>query len=534
MKGWAALAGGVVALLALVYLLSTVGIRGYAHDDEGAGAVPIRVAINADIRGTNPGVTRDGNTDAVINHVVEALVALREDLTVAPMLAEDIAISGDGLTYRFTLRDGLRFHNGAPVTAREVKWSWDRMLDPETGFRCRRWYDGSDRSGLGGRLTDIAVLDDRTVEFRFAQANPMFLDMMASPQCVTAILHPDSVAEDGSWIAPIGTGPYKISQWQRGQFIELERFTGYKARDGAPDGYAGSREPQAELVRFVIIPEISVAKAALDSGDIDILPRVPPYLLQAGATDGLQQSSAEMLSWDVLLMQTNDPLLSDVRMRKAIAHAIDVRQVTAIATLGGSRANPSTIARATGFHDAFADDWYDYDPDKARGYLEEAGYAGEPIFIQTNRKYPLLFDSAVAIQAMLAAVGIDARLEVYDWATQLSNYASGNFQLATFGYSGRSQPLLAYAAFTGSKDANPNVQWDSAGARALIEAGSGAKDRQAFEALFRRLHETMRDEVPMIGLYNENAIDLIRPDVAGYESWSMGTPRLWTVRREGD
>ncbi|HMG49607.1 MAG TPA: ABC transporter substrate-binding protein, partial [Inquilinus sp.] len=105
----------------------------------------IRVALNADIRSTDPGTKRDDNTDAVILHVVEGLVAYREDASVGPMLADKVAVSDDGKTYTFTLRDGVKFHNGAPMTSAEVVWSWKRWLDPKTEWRCLPEFDGRGR-----------------------------------------------------------------------------------------------------------------------------------------------------------------------------------------------------------------------------------------------------------------------------------------------------------------------------------------------------------------------------------------------------
>jgi len=92
----------------------------------------LRVQINADLRSSNPGVNRDDNTDAVLLHVTEGLVALREDLSVGPLLASDVKVSDDGLTYTFTLRDGVRFHNGAALTSEDVVWNWKRYLAPQT------------------------------------------------------------------------------------------------------------------------------------------------------------------------------------------------------------------------------------------------------------------------------------------------------------------------------------------------------------------------------------------------------------------
>src|SRR5687768_7623510 len=103
----------------------------------------IRVAINSDIRSSNPGVARDANTDGVIMHVVEGLVAYKEDGTPAPMLTQSINISPDGKTYTFKLRQGVKFHNGAPLTSADVAWSWKRLLDPATNWLCAADFNGS-------------------------------------------------------------------------------------------------------------------------------------------------------------------------------------------------------------------------------------------------------------------------------------------------------------------------------------------------------------------------------------------------------
>lgn len=106
-------------------------------------AETIRVQTRTDIRSTDPGVNRDAPTDSVILHIVEGLVAYREDGSVAPLLAETVETSEDGKTYTFTLRDGIKFHNGEPLTSAEVLWAWERYLDPATEWRCLSDLDGT-------------------------------------------------------------------------------------------------------------------------------------------------------------------------------------------------------------------------------------------------------------------------------------------------------------------------------------------------------------------------------------------------------
>ncbi|MFY3338894.1 ABC transporter substrate-binding protein, partial [Achromobacter xylosoxidans] len=103
---------------------------------------PLRISFTADIRSTEPGVNRDSNSDAVVLHIVEGLVAYGEDAEVRPLLAESIDISPDGKTYTFELRQGVKFHNGAPLTSADVLWTWRHYTAANAGWRCASEFDG--------------------------------------------------------------------------------------------------------------------------------------------------------------------------------------------------------------------------------------------------------------------------------------------------------------------------------------------------------------------------------------------------------
>ena len=118
----------------------------------------VTVAQPADIRSTNPGVNRDGTTDGIVLHMVEGLVAYREDGSVGPLLAQSVDVSKDGLTYTFKLRKGVKFHNDAVLTSADVAWNWKRYMDPKTDWRCTSEYDG--RSGL--KVVETSTPDDAT------------------------------------------------------------------------------------------------------------------------------------------------------------------------------------------------------------------------------------------------------------------------------------------------------------------------------------------------------------------------------------
>jgi peptide/nickel transport system substrate-binding protein len=488
----------------------------------------LTVALTSDVRSTNPGVGRDANSDIVLHHVVEGLVAFREDFTVVPMLAESWQVEDGGRTYRFKLREGVTFHNGARLTAAEVVWSWKRYLDPKTQWQCIRFFDGAQ----GPKVQSVEAADDRTVVFRLHEASGLFLIGMANIQCNAAILHPESVGVDGAWKAPIATGPYVIKDWQRGRQIELTRFDGYKPLPGPRDGMAGGKIALAERIRFLAIPDLSVMKTALLAGNIDVAPTISPNDIEEVKTRRMQVVVQPTFGWQVLLLQTRDPLLADVRIRRAIAHAIDRTELASALSFGLAGPNPSAVPVASPYTGPAFAEWPAYDVVAARRLLKEAGYAGQTLRIQTNSRPGGYFDAAVMVQAMLGAVGMKVELETLDWATQLANYGAGKFQMSSFIYSARLDPALGFSSLVGDKTKFPFLQWDDAEAVKLLDTAKISSDPAERRRLFEALHKRMIEAVPIIGVYNPVEISAAGPTVRGYRTWPAGNERFWGVWKE--
>lgn len=489
----------------------------------------LSVGLNADIRSTQPGVNRDENTDAVILHVVEGLVALREDASVGPLLARSVDVSEDGTVYTFHLRDGVKFHNGATLSSDQVKWTWQHYLDPKTQWRCLPEFDGRG----GAKIVDIATPDPLTVVFRIDQPNGLFLTSMARTDCGGGgILHPDSLAADGSWKSPVGTGPFTLGDWRRGQYIELQRFEGYSAREeGKPDGYTGGKQALAERVRFVVIPEAASAKAALLSHGVDLLPDVTAMdAAELKAHSGLSTSVSPIMAICGLLFQTRDPLLRDVRIRRAIALSLDYVQMVNALSNGMSEPNNSAIPQTSQYYSAAAKQGYRQNADEARRLLAEAGYHGQPITMLVNKRYQQMFDMGVLSQAMAQTVGLNIQMETLEWGTQLERYQSGNYQMMSFSYSARLDPALSFDSLMGDKGKEPRKVWDNPQAQSLLREAVREADTGKRQALFDRLHGMMIDEVPMVIIYNGTTIGAFRNDLEGYRSWPVAKPRLWGVK----
>jgi peptide/nickel transport system substrate-binding protein len=176
--------------------------------------------------------------------------------------------------------------------------------------------------------------------------------------------------------------------------------------------------------------------------------------------------------------------------------------------------------------------WPAYDVEKAKALLAEAGYAGQVLKIQANQKYEEMYTSAVTIQAMLVAAGINAEIEVLDWATHLDNYAAGKFQLSSFGYSARLDPALNYENFVCPKTIDPSCMWEDPKAFELMSQSMLELDPAKRQAIFDEMHTMMAEQVPIIGLYNDPLVSAVGADIRGFNDWPAGKSRLWGVWKE--
>jgi len=486
-------------------------------------ASEIKVALSGDLRSSYPGVRRDSNSDDILVHVTEALLAHRGDLTIAPMVAEKYDVSEDFRQYTFTLRAGLLFHNGEPVLARHLKYNWEKILDPDTSFQCLTFYDGS----MGSKIVSVEAPDDQTFVIQFDKPNTIFPEMLAYLQCPVAVLHPDSWGPDGKWLSPIGTGPYKLTDWKKGRYVLLEKFEGYTPRDDKPSGLAGSKKALVDSIKWVTITDDLAAKAAVVSGQIDLIYSKTPaaaYELRKNKRAHVMDSPG--LARRALIFQTADPLLSNEKMRQAIAHALDLDTFAEVATFGLAVANPSIEPRLDA--NTPKAKWLAPDFVKARTLLSEAGYKGEKITLQTTRTLPALFDTAMIAEAMLKKAGLNISVEVLEWGTLIGNYFAGNFQFMAFEFSPRMTAYMGYQTLLGNKEIYPYM-WDDASALQALIASSSEKDENKRLALYRFIHERIAEEVPSITLFNVPVIDITSQRLRGYKPWPGLKPRLWNV-----
>ncbi|MCX7561902.1 ABC transporter substrate-binding protein [Sulfitobacter sp. F26204] len=485
-----------------------------------------KVVLGSDILGTQPGVARDAGTDTVLHHIFESLVAYDDNLDVQPLLAERWDISDDGKAYTFTLRDGVTFHNGAPVTSAEVRWSWDRWLDPNTGWECTYWYDGTE----GLKIESIDTPDPSTVVFHLNKSSGLFLAQMANFQCLTAIVHPDSVDADGQWVKPIGTGPFQLGEWNKGLSITLEKYPDYVPAAGEKSGFAGARIAYLDGVEFVIVPEVATAIAGLRSGDVHVVTDLnPTNEAELKASSNVEVMNGPGLEWMTLLLNIHDPVMQDKNMRLAIAHAIDFEGLARAVTHGKLGYNPTSYSSRSIYYGDVQATGYTRDLDKVTSYLVAANYDGDPLKIQTSRRYDVFYQNAVIIQSMLREAGIPSELEVLEWPAHLDNYFNGKFQLSSFGYSARTDPVMNYWSVVGPFEESPAYQWHDKEVYGMLGDAAIKVDQAKRQQLFDAIHTKMIEEAPTLNLYESINSAGVNTALKGYETWPAAKPRLWGV-----
>ncbi|RWR02088.1 peptide ABC transporter substrate-binding protein [[Pantoea] beijingensis] len=508
---------GVASLLPLLVMMSA----------QAASPGVIRYALNQDIRSSQPGVNRDGNTDDVMLHVVEGLVGYKNDGTIGPMLASSWERSEGGKTYRFHLREGVTFHNGDPMTSQDVLWSWQHWNDPKTQWRCLREFDGSGPI----HVTSVTAPDAKTVVMQLEKPAALFLDTLARADCgSTAIISPKSVDASGKWIAPIGTGPFRFGEWKRGEYVSVMRFANYRSLPGKPDGVVGGKKAMVDEVRFITIPDSATVKAGLSSGAVDISQVSPIEAGDLKNDANVDIASAPNSQRHGILIQTDDPLLKNVKLRQAIAAAIDSQQIALGTSQGMAAPSNANLSPSSAFYGDVEKQGFKYDPTRATQLLKEAGYKGETIEIIANKRASVpSFDMAIITQAMLQAAGINAKVTTMEWATQLERYQSGRYQMMAFTYSARYNPALAFEQIVGDKKQEKRKVWGDAQAIALTEQLAGLDDKTKIQPIVDRLHTMMIEQVPVMFFYPGMDIMAHRKTIVGDKSWLAHAARLWNV-----
>nr|WP_036487073.1 ABC transporter substrate-binding protein [Nitratireductor basaltis] len=355
--------------------------------------------------------------------IYDVLVAVDENFQPQPQMA-DWTISDDKLTYTFTLRDGLKFHDGAPVTSKDVVASLNRWAKRDSG---------------GQLIMDVTesleASDDKTIVWKLTDPFPALLDTIGKQSAIPPFIMPERVASgsaDEAVTEYIGSGPFVFveEEYQPGVSVTYRKFEDYVPREGEPSWMAGGKEVKVDEVKWVTMPDAQTAINALMSGEIDYIEQVQIDLLPLleASEDVVVETRDELGYQTIGRMNFKHPPFDNKKVRQAAMMALSQEDV--LATLIGNPDYYKVCGAIFGCGTPLADDAGSEtltsggDIEGAKKLLEESGYDGTPIVLmQPTDVVSLTAQPVVAAQAMRNA-GFNVDMQAMDWQTLVTRRAS--------------------------------------------------------------------------------------------------------------
>jgi peptide/nickel transport system substrate-binding protein len=392
---------------------------------EGKRGGTLSIALQRDLGLLNPFVETSSTNQAIREQAYESLLALDQAGNPQPHLAERWEVSPDGRVYTFHLRRGVKFHDGQELVAEDLKWGFDYVMNPGNGAFGHPNLEN---------VQQVEAIGSHTLRVTLKAGSPAFLSVLTDIQTILAVPResvPEGVVKPTS--APPGTGPFKLVQWEPRQRVVFERF----------DDYWGQK---AYLDRVILRPiaDATVRFTALRAGDVDVAERTPNQWVREildGKLTGLGIVEASSSGLRSVKFNVTDPPFDNLKLRQAVAHAIDKQEYLQAVYFGLGRPIDQLYPEGHAWHVAGLP-WPKYDLDRARQLLQEAGYSGQEILIIAEPGVQEI--EATAIQAQLRKIGLNLRLDIVEAATKRDRDRRGEFALQPSGNIFNADPSATY------------------------------------------------------------------------------------------
>jgi len=475
------------------------------------------IGMEAEPPGLDPGQALGLHTLRVTYQIFETLVTTPDDSTeVLPGLAESWTTSADGLTWTFKLRRGVRFHDGTPLDAAAVKFTFDRVIDPNHPHnKSGKW---SFVSGYLSSVKSVDVVDPLTVRLALKYPTSSLLALLALPNCgiVSPTAFGKNPADFGS--RPIGSGRYRIDAWEHGSRLVLRRNDDYWGAKG---------RPQALVYRA--IPDATARVTELLTGGVDlILPIAPDFVERLEKTPQVTVHRKTGLTvWYVGFNVEKKPF-TDKRVRQALNHAVnrtaivrDILKGTGVPATGPLL--PGTWAAEPNVRK------YAYDPAAAKRLLAEAGYpSGFEVDFwvpESGSGMQSPVEMSTVIQSNLAAVGVKAALKTFEWGSYLGKLRSdapAMFALSWF-LKSEDPDLSLYPLFFSKNTPLPNrSNYVNPDVDQLLLQARQVADRGKRAELYRKAQQVIVDDAPWIFVDHEQQVIATRAAVKGFKLHPSG------------
>ena len=479
-----------------------------AAETERAKANELTVGIAQDFDSLDPDYMTAAGTKEVLFNVFEGLVKPTSDGEIVPAVASDVQKSEDGLTYTFTLRDGVTFHNGDPVEMEDVLYSIERRKN------------GEDTAAQLEALSVIADMqsNDKTLTITLSEPSNEFLAFLMNAYIIPADY-------DQQETAPVGTGPYKFVSRSVQDNLVLERFADYWGEGGSID-----------KVTFKILEKAEALVTGLQSGALDVVAHMSSDQTAQLEEDEFTIEQGSMNLVQALYLNNAEKPFDDVRVRQALCYAVDKQAVIDLAFDGfGIPLGTSMFPSFAKYYDDSLTDYYTQDIEKAKELLTEAGYPdGFEMTITVPSNYTPHVNTATVLVELLKEIGVQATVEPVDWNTWLDEvYGQRKFQSTITGLTSDNMTARKLLERFGSEVGNnftnySNEEYDEILAKALT-----ATDDEEQIALYKQLEKNLTENAANVYLQDMADLVAVRTGLEGltfYPLYVLDISKLhWTA-----
>ena len=472
----------------------------------------LNAGLDVDAGTMDPRLARDTSAARIQELVYNGLVSLDPELVPQPELAESWEFTSPE-TFVVQLRSGVGFHNGQALTAEDVVYTFTTLLEEDFGAPRRSLYTP---------ISSIEALGELTVQFNLSQPYApllQYLDIGIVPREAAAELGEDFGDN------PVGTGPFQLVNWEKGNRIELAAF----------DDYFKGR-PAIDAINISVIPDNNVRLVALESGDLDLIHSpVPPQDLERLMQEdkfAIHQTTA--LGYTYLNLNLADPILADVNVRKALAHLSDRDALSEVIFFGMDQPGKSFLLPNTFYYNDEVTE-YAYDPELAKELLTEAGWVdsdgdgirekdGQPLQLELttnidpNRQQVLEF-----LQGEWLDAGIDASVRVYEWPSYIGDVIAGDYQVGLIGWLLLTDPDRATFLQFHKDGGNNYGSYANDGVNELLEQGRAETDPDGRKAIYTEVAQIVTDELPYIFLLYQGYVVMHDKNLEGFEVHPAGS-----------
>ena len=468
--------------------------------------------LSTDPPNLDPHVSSGSSAANVKMNVYSGLARYDKDGTIIPDLATDWTISDDGLTYTFSLREGVTFHDGTPLTAADVKFSLERIINPETGAYL---------SSALGVIDSIETPDDQTVVLNLSEPHAALLPYLARAEAQAVS---QAFLENGGDLnlEMMGTGPFKFVSREPGVSIVLERNADYYEEG----------KPYLDGITFVPYADEQTRVTALEAGDVDIIEYVPWKDMDAieGNPD-LSLYADEGAAFMTLIYNQEREPFDDPLVRRAFGYAVPRDAIIRVAFFGrGSPITGGLIPPNSPYYNEALEGTYGYDPEKALSLLAEAGWTdsdgdglldkdGETLSVDllSTSTYGMHMQTAQVVDQALRELGVDVNLELEEWSVVVARQTEADFDFRVHGLgmmvedpdflAGYYMPDAFYAEISGMSDDDYGED---------LMAGRTSTDESARQEAYLAFEQKFLEQAPWVHLTMRTQGEAAQNDVKGF------------------